>query len=391
VGARVQRAAGIAHVDDLDRRQPRAVDALGQSQAPQRVDGLGTRRRAAGHEHCPGLGGAALSHAAGVVARVAFVLVGGIVLLVDDDEPEVADRREDRRARTDAHARLPRPQPRPLVVALASRELGVQDGDGVPEARDESRDDLRRQSDLRHEDDHAAPARQRRRRGLEVDLGLARAGDAVQEQPVAGSGSRDRLERLRLRSRELRLIASGPHRHVQWRAPHDARSDAHQPARLEATKRGEIGAGEAGQGGEQRALAAGEAIGGVALAAPGRAVRRPHPLRPQRRLRPRPLRRQQQRQRAGRGRAVLGCDPHPQIDQIRGEACLQDATRRDRVVLGAVGERGDHADHVAVPEWHDEHRADADAVGPQVVERPTQRAGRGQRLDLDYRRHRGPR
>ena len=41
------------------------------------------------------------------------------MLLVDDDQPEPVERREDRAARPDADPRLPRPQPRPLVVAFA--------------------------------------------------------------------------------------------------------------------------------------------------------------------------------------------------------------------------------------------------------------------------------
>ena len=186
VGERVQRALRRAHVDDLDRRQRRAVDAPGQAQARERVHRLGARRRAAGDEHGAGLRGAALGHAARVVARVALVLVGRVVLLVDDDEADVAHGREDRRARPDAHARLPRAQPRPLVVALAGGELGVKDGDGVAEARHEARHDLRRQRDLGHEHDHPAAVGEHRRGRLQVDLGLARAGDAVQQQPLAG-------------------------------------------------------------------------------------------------------------------------------------------------------------------------------------------------------------
>ena len=41
------------------------------------------------------------------------------MLLVDDHQPDVVHRREDRRARADAHPRLARAQPCPLVVALA--------------------------------------------------------------------------------------------------------------------------------------------------------------------------------------------------------------------------------------------------------------------------------
>ena len=54
------------------------------------------------------------------------------MLLVDDDQPEVAQRREDRRARADAHARLAAAQPLPLVVALAQPELRVQHRDASP-------------------------------------------------------------------------------------------------------------------------------------------------------------------------------------------------------------------------------------------------------------------
>ena len=95
--------------------------------------------------------------------------------------PRPLDRREDRRARADRDPRLARAQPPPLVVALALAERGVQQRDGVAEARLEAPDRLRRQRDLRHEHDHALPALERPRRGAQVDLGLARAGDAVQE------------------------------------------------------------------------------------------------------------------------------------------------------------------------------------------------------------------
>ena len=135
------------------------------------------------------LGGAPLGDQPRVVARVALVLVGAVVLLVDDDEPEVGDRREDRAARPDADARLAGAQAAPLVVALPRAELGVQDRDGVAEARHEAVDHLRRQADLGHEDQHAAPLGQRLGGGAQVDLGLAGAGDAVQEQAAGRLGA----------------------------------------------------------------------------------------------------------------------------------------------------------------------------------------------------------
>ena len=153
----VQRARRLAHVDDLHRRQRLAVDARGQAHAAQRVDGLRARGRAAGEQQRAGLPRAPRGDVARVVARVALVLVGGVVLLVEDDEAEPLDRREDGRARADADARRAAAQARPLVVALAGGELGVQDRDGVAEAVGEAADDLRRQADLRHEHDDAGP------------------------------------------------------------------------------------------------------------------------------------------------------------------------------------------------------------------------------------------
>jgi membrane carboxypeptidase/penicillin-binding protein len=65
---------------------------------------------------------------------------------------------------------------------------------------------------------------------------------------------------------------------------------------------------------------------------------------------------------------------------VKGE----NAPRRREIVLGAVGQAGDDAEHVAAPERDLEQRADLDAVGPQVVERPAQNAGRHDRLDLGH-------
>ena len=110
------------------------------------------------------------------------------MLLVDDDQAEVADRGEDGRARADADAGLAAAQPPPLVVALAGGEGRVEDGEAVAEAGAEAGDRLRGQADLGDEDDRAPAALQRRLDRRQVDLGLARAGDAVQEQLARGAG-----------------------------------------------------------------------------------------------------------------------------------------------------------------------------------------------------------
>jgi len=57
----------------------------------------------------------------------------------------------------------------------------VKQRDRVAEAVDEARHGLRREADLRHEHDHPAPALQRVRGGLEIDLRLAGSGYAEQQ------------------------------------------------------------------------------------------------------------------------------------------------------------------------------------------------------------------
>ena len=143
---------------------------------------------------------------AGVVAGVALLLVGGVVLLVDHDQAEVADRGEDGRARADADARLAAAQAPPLVVALAGGEGRVEDREAVAEPGPEARHRLRREADLGDEDDRAAAARQRRLDRGQVDLGLARAGDAVQQLLARARRPRRRARR---RSRSTAASCSG--------------------------------------------------------------------------------------------------------------------------------------------------------------------------------------
>jgi hypothetical protein len=91
----VERVVSVAHVDQLDRRQLLAVDALGQLQPLHADPALGPRRRATAQKHRVGELGTPLGHMTRVVAGVALVLVGGVVLLIDHDQPEIAYGSED--------------------------------------------------------------------------------------------------------------------------------------------------------------------------------------------------------------------------------------------------------------------------------------------------------
>ncbi len=93
----------------------------------------------------------------------------------------------------------------------------MEDRHAVAEAGSHSADGLRRERDLRHEDDRAEAALERGRARLEVDLGLARARRAVDEQVAAarvhrlddarhcGDLFRRQLERLGLAPERLPL------------------------------------------------------------------------------------------------------------------------------------------------------------------------------------------
>ena len=120
-----------------------------------------------------------------VVPRVGLLLEGRVVLLVDDDQPDPAHAREDRRASPDDDPRLASGDAVALVAALRVAERRVEDRDDVSEPLPEAPDGLRRERDLGDEDDRPQAALERRGAGLEVDLGLAAAGRPLEEDVLA--------------------------------------------------------------------------------------------------------------------------------------------------------------------------------------------------------------
>ena len=126
-----------------------------------------------------------------MVGGAVLLLEAAVVLLVHHDDGEVLHRREDGAAHAHADARLAAPQAQPLGVALGAGEAGVEQRDVVAEARAEAAGELRRQRDLRDQHQRALAGGARAGDRLEVDLGLAGAGDAVEEEG-AGSSRRRR-------------------------------------------------------------------------------------------------------------------------------------------------------------------------------------------------------
>ena len=347
---------------------------------------------------------------AGVVGRVALLLVARVVLLVDDDQAEVVDRGEDRRARADADLRLAAPQPLPLVEAFAVGEGAVEDGEAVAEAGAEAGDGLRREADLGDEDDRAAAALERRLDRRQVDLGLARAGDAVEELLAGRAGLA--VERRHqgvdggpLLGEEPRRLDRGVEAGGGGGAA-DARVAGRDQAALgePADDRGV----RADRGGQlrRRHLAALDQrlehrplLHAEPLAALQRRLAGGRDLGPQLGLRPHRAggaagpgpRRQHQLEPARGGRAVLPRDPQPELHQLRRGARLE---RLDRLreplrrQLRGLGQLDHDAEQAARPERDPDQAADLEPrhrVRPAVVERAPQRAGGRQRLDLEDR------
>ena len=381
-GVRVQRCLGAAHVDRAHGRRVLAVDAPGETQAAQGTVALGARRGAAAQQQRAGVQRALGGDAAGVVARVALVLVGRVVLLVDDDEPHVGERREHGAARPDAHPRVAGAQPVPLVAALGGGELGVQDRDGVPEPIGEAGDDLRRQRDLGDKDDRRPPACEHCRGRLEIDLGLARPRDPVQEQPlrlVVFQARFDLGERGGLLGGERwRGRRPGAHGVVgQGRAP-GALREVDEALGLQTAQGGQVGTGRAGPGPrevlQQRALAIGEAvtIGGCAA----------H-LGPEHPLGGRAAGRGDEGQPPRGGGAVLGRHPGGELHEFGRNRLAEHPLGRDELLrrhLARLGQADDDAGELLVAERDAQQGPDLRPLRGEIVERPAQRPRGRQRL-----------
>ena len=137
-----------------------------------------------------------------MVARAGTLLVTGLVLLVDDNETQVAERAKERRAGADDHAGRTAGDHIPLVQALAGRKARVEDRNRLAKTRAEAADGLGRQRDLGHEHAGRTAGRQHALDGGEVHLGFTGAGDAVDQHHVTV-----RIQASALNLRESLLLA----------------------------------------------------------------------------------------------------------------------------------------------------------------------------------------
>ncbi len=133
------------------------------------------------------------------------------MLLVSNDQAEIGKRQEKRGACADDDARPAFRHTPPAAAAARPAEIGMPYLRLGPEAPGKTGEPLAGQCDLGQQDQHLAAGFDRRRHRLEIDLGLAGAGDAVQQGDR--KPGRDRVPQHRRGVRLLRRQRrAGPRR-----------------------------------------------------------------------------------------------------------------------------------------------------------------------------------
>ena len=213
-----------------------AVLALGGAVVIHQVGG-----GAAEQDGSPGQAAQGQGRVAGVVGGQRDRLrlfVRTIVGFVQDDEAQARDRRKKGGAGADDDVGLAAAHPLPGGVALAQAELAVEQDHPARKAGLEAADRLGRQADFGDQDDGPPPGVQRFGQQPQIDFGLARSGDAVQ-QDDAGAVQRAGAEQPLLigRQRRPRLggLGVGPFVFVGV--------EADQPPRRQLPQGGQVGAG----------------------------------------------------------------------------------------------------------------------------------------------------
>jgi hypothetical protein len=190
-------------VDDAHHGHGVGHGALGQFQhlvTPRRgmVEGFQRGRGGTEHDGDVRLMRAPDRHVARRVTQAFLLLERGVVFLVDDDQLQARHGHEDREpgAEHDVGVTGKRFEEAARTRRVGHAAVGADDVRGG-EARGDATFELRRQGDLGHQHQGLAAAREHGIDGAQIDLGLAAAGDAVQQHDVeAGSGENGGDRRL---------------------------------------------------------------------------------------------------------------------------------------------------------------------------------------------------
>ena len=132
------------------------------------------------------------------------------MFLIDHDQPEVAERQVERRARAHDQLRRPLPHHAPAAAAFGHGDAGMPLGGLRPEARLDAGQELRCQGDLGQQHQRLPPLPQTFRDRLQVDFRLARPGDALQQRGSISAVPDPRHQGCHRRRLAFRQRLAGP-------------------------------------------------------------------------------------------------------------------------------------------------------------------------------------
>jgi len=173
------------------------------------VIALQRRRRRTQHDRHTALTGAEDRHIARRITQTVLLFERAIMLLVHDDERQLGQLGEHRQTRAQHDLRTPALRLLPIRQACRIAQPAMQTDDvHIGETAAEIMLQLRREIDLRHQQQHLpTTAAQDMVHQMHIHLGLAAAGDAVQQETAIAAGLRDRVHRHLLLAREhVRVI-----------------------------------------------------------------------------------------------------------------------------------------------------------------------------------------
>ncbi len=139
-------------------------------------------RRRAQYNRDVFLAGSHQRQVAGVVAQAFLLLIGAVVLFIDDDQPGVFHRGEQRRAGADNNVGFAVACRQPGLQALTVVDRRVHQGDARVETLFETRQGLRAQVDLGDQHQCLLTGLQGFADQLQIDFGLAAASHAGQQE-----------------------------------------------------------------------------------------------------------------------------------------------------------------------------------------------------------------
>ena len=112
-------------------------------------------------------------HVAGMVMCTLVLLVGLVVLLIDDDQPQIGIGQKQRGARAHDHRRLAHRDRGPVALPRARCQFGMPLQRPHAEPPRETIEELSGQRDLRHQDQRLLAAADDFGNGFEIDFGFA--------------------------------------------------------------------------------------------------------------------------------------------------------------------------------------------------------------------------